>query len=93
MVDGNLDVYPSFLGKYGYSILTFESPPRNSYIIYKNYLHLNKNSNIIIINKNLNGEEKTGKGMALCYKKEKIRVMTLNVNKAFEVKLWQFLIY
>ena len=37
MVDigGNLGAYPSFLGKFGYSILTFEASPRNAYIILK----------------------------------------------------------
>ena len=48
-IGGNLGAYPSFLGKFGYSVLTFEASPRNSYIIYKNYCHINKNSNIIII--------------------------------------------
>ena len=36
-IGGNLGVYPTFLGKFGYSIITFEASPRNSYIIYKNY--------------------------------------------------------
>lgn len=34
-IGGNLGVYPSFLGKFGYSIITFEASPRNSYILYK----------------------------------------------------------
>ena len=58
-IGGNLGAYPSFLGKFGYSILTFEASPRNSYIINKNYCHINRYSNIIIINKGLSNEEKT----------------------------------
>ena len=75
-IGGNLGAYPLFFGKLGYSILTFEASPRNSYIIYKNYYHINKYSNIIIINKGLSNEEKTcnyysqidgiGNGMVLC---------------------------
>lgn len=77
-IGGNLGWYPSFLGRYGYSILTFEPFPDNYYISRKNYCHLNKNSNIIIINKGLNIKEKTCKyykdnqsvlnGMTLCAK-------------------------
>jgi len=77
-IGGNLGVFPSFLGKFGYSILTFEASPRNSYIIYKNYCNINKNSNIIIIDKGLSNEEKTchyysqiraiGNGMVMRYK-------------------------
>ena len=52
-IGGNLGAYPSFLGRFGYSIITFEASPRNSYIIYKNYCHINRNSNIIIVNKGL----------------------------------------
>ena len=58
-IGGNFGAYPLFLGKFGYSIITFEAPPRNSYIIYKNYCLTNKNSNIIIVNKGLSNEEKT----------------------------------
>lgn len=97
-IGGNLGAYPSFLGKFGYSILTFEASPRNSYIINKNYCHINKYSNIIIINKGLSNEEKTcnyysqmdgiGNGMVLCNEnKEKIKALMYNFNKTFEVKL------
>ena len=58
-IGGNFGAYPLFLGKFGYSIITFEAPPRNSYLIYKNYCLTNKNSNIIIVNKGLSNEEKT----------------------------------
>ena len=79
-IGGNLGAYPSFLGQFGYSIFTFEASPRNSYIIYKNYYHINKNSNIIIINKGLSNEERTcsyysqisqiGNGVVLCNENE-----------------------
>jgi FkbM family methyltransferase len=97
-IGGNLGAYPSFLGKFGYSILTFEASPRNSYIINKNYCHINKYSNIIIINKGLSNEEKIcnyysqidgiGNGMVLCNEnEEKIKALRYNFNKTFEVKL------
>ena len=97
-IGGNLGLYPLFLGRFGYSILTFEASPRNCYILYKNYCNINKKSNIIIINKGLSNEEKTcnyysqtngiGNGMVLCNEdKEKIEAMNYNFNKTFEVKL------
>ena len=97
-IGGNLGAYPSFLGKFGYSILTFEASPRNSYIINKNYCLINKNSNIIIINEGLSNEERTcnyysqidgiGNGMVLCdEKEEKIKALIYNFNKTFEIKL------
>ena len=97
-IGGNMGVYPSFLGKFGYSILTFEASPRNSYIIYKNYCSINKNSNIIIVNKGLSNEEKTcyyysqikriGNGLVLCnINEERTRAGNLNFKKMFEVKL------
>jgi len=97
-IGGNLGAYPSFLGKFGYSILTFEASPRNSYIINKNYCHINKYSNIIIINKGLSNEDKTcnyysqidgiGNGMVLCNEnKEKIKALKYIFYKTFEIKL------
>ena len=56
-IGGNIGVYPFFLGRFGFSILSFEPSPRNYYISKKNYC-LNKNLNIIIINKGLSSEEK-----------------------------------
>ena len=97
-IGGNLGVYPSFLGKFGYSIITFEASPRNSYILYKNYCRINKNSNIIIVNKGLSNEEKIcnyysqikaiGNGAVLCDENEKItKAGNLNLQKEFEIKL------
>ena len=97
-IGGSLGVYPLFLGKFGYSILTFEASPRNSYILYKNYCLINRNSNIIIINKGLSDEEKVcnyysqingiTNGMVLCDEnKEKIKSKKSYFNKTFEVKL------
>jgi len=97
-IGGNLGAYPSFLGKFGYSILTFEASPRNSYIIYKNYCHINKNSNIIIINKGLSNEERTcnyysqtiqiGNGAVLCNENKNLtRAGNLMLKKEFEIKL------
>ena len=97
-IGGNLGAYPLFLGKLGYSIITFEASPRNSYIIYKNYCHTNRNSNIIIVNKGLSNEEKIcnyysqidgiGNGVVLCNKnKEKANASGYNFKKSFEVGL------
>ena len=97
-IGGNMGVYPLFLGKFGYSIITFEASPRNSYILYKNYCRINKNSNIIIVNKGLSNEEKIcnyysqikaiGNGAVLCNENENItRAGNLKLQKEFEIKL------
>ena len=57
-IGSNIGWYPSFLGRYGYSILAFEPIPQNVYISLKNYCYLNRNSNVIIINKGLYTEDK-----------------------------------
>ena len=97
-IGGNLGAYPSFLGKFGYSILTFEASPRNYYILKKNYCHINRNSNIVIINKGISNIEKTcnyysqidgiGNGILLCdEKKNELKVGGYYFNKTFEVSL------
>jgi len=96
-IGGNLGVYPTFLGKFGYSIITFEASPRNSYIIYKNYCRINKNSKIIV-NKGLSNEEKIcnyyseikaiGNGAVLCNEnKNKTTAGNLKLQKEFEIRL------
>ena len=75
-IGGHIGWYPSFLGRYGYSILSFEPLPYNFYISNKNYCLLNRNSKVVIINKGINNEEKIwsyyrdkfgiSNGMALC---------------------------
>ena len=75
-IGGHIGWYPSFLGRYGYSILSFEPLPYNFYISNKNYCLLNRNSKVVIINKGINNEEKicsyyrdkfsTSNGMTLC---------------------------
>ena len=97
-IGGNIGAYPSFLGKFGYSILTFEASPRNYYILNKNYCLINRNSNIIIINKGISNEEKKcnyysqidaiGNGILLCDENEsKIKASGYYFNKTFEVNL------
>jgi FkbM family methyltransferase len=46
------------LGKYGFTILTFEPSPLNYYYSRKNYCLLNKKSSVVIITKGLYNEEK-----------------------------------
>ena len=97
-IGGNIGAHTSFLGKFGYSILTFEASPRNYYILNKNYCHINRNSNIIIINKGLSDEERTcnyysqingiGNGILFCNeKKNKIKISGYYFKKTFEVNL------
>ena len=57
-IGGNIGWYPSLLGRFGYTILTFEPNYDNYYINRKNYCKINRNSNVIIIPKGLNNEEK-----------------------------------
>lgn len=106
-IGGNIGAYPSFLGKFGYSILTFEASPRNYYILNKNYCRLIRNSNVIIINKGIGDKEKIcnyysqtdgiGNGILLCDEKRyKIKVSGYNFKKTFDVtltKLSNFLPY
>ena len=55
----NLGVYPSYFGKLGYTVISFEASPRNYYLLKKNYCQINRNSeNIIIINRGLGNTEK-----------------------------------
>lgn len=75
-IGGNIGIYPSFLGRYGYSILSFEPSPINYYISKKNYCNMNNKSNVILINEGLSTEEKKcnyylnignkGNGILLC---------------------------
>ena len=106
-IGGNIGTYPSFLAKFGYSILTFEASPRNYYILNKNYCHINKGSNIFIINKGISNIEKKcnyfsqidgiGNGILLCdEKKNLIKIAGFYFNKTYEVtltKLSSFLPY
>ena len=75
-IGGNIGIYPSYLGRFGYSILSFEPSPINYYISNKNYCNYRNKSNVILINKGLSNEEKTcnyylnignkGNGIILC---------------------------
>ena len=73
-IGGNIGWYPSLLGRYGYTILTFEPNYQNYYVNLKNFCYLNRNSNVIVITKGLNNEEKicdyyksgNTNGMTLC---------------------------
>ena len=79
-IGGNVGWYPSLLGRYNYTILSFEAFEKNYYVSKKNYCYLNKNSNVIIIPKGLGNEEKicnyfnqinnTGNGMVICDNKD-----------------------
>ena len=57
-IGGNIGWYPSLLGRYGYTIITFEPFYYNYYVNRKNYCLLNRNSNVVIVTKGLNNEDK-----------------------------------
>ena len=95
-IGGNIGWYPSLLGRYGYTILTFEPYPNNYYVNRKNYCLLNRNSNVIIITKGLNNEEKIcdfymqntsrANGLTLC-NDNKDKIVTGNFIKHSKVVL------
>ena len=58
-IGGNLGVYPSYFGRLGYTVISFEASPRNYYLLKKNYCQINRNAeNIIIINRGVSNQEK-----------------------------------
>ena len=79
-IGANIGWYPSLLGRYGYSIISFEAFEKNYYVEKKNICLLHNNSNIVIVTKGLGDEEKNchyfvnknnaGNGMVVCDKKE-----------------------
>ena len=98
-IGGNVGWYPSLLGRYGYTILSFEAFEKNYYISKKNYCYLNKNSNVIIITKGLGTENKTcnyfsqknneGNGMVICEKKDNLfnKILSEQFVKVGEVEI------
>ena len=105
---GNLGVYPSYFGRLGYTVLSFEASPRNYYLLKKNYCQINRNAeNIIIINRGVSNQEKIcnyytqitglGNGMLKCdEKKEEFDNAGFHWKKTFEVpivKLSDFIPY
>ena len=104
----NLGVYPSYFGKLGYTVISFEASPRNYYLLKKNYCLINRNSqNIIIINKGISNQEKIcnyytqitgiGNGMVKCEEnREEFDNAGFQWKKTFEVpiiKLSDFIPY
>ena len=105
---GNLGVYPSYFGRLGYTVLSFEASPRNYYLLKKNYCQINRNTeNIIIINRGVSNQEKIcnyytqitglGNGMLKCDEKnEEFDNAGFHWKKTFEVpivKLSDFIPY
>lgn len=104
-IGGNIGLYPSFFGRFGYSILSFEVLERNYYLSKKNYCLNNKGSNVVLINKGLYTEEKKcgyythigniGNGMILC--NETKNKTTINkfyrTNDIYLTKLSNFIPY
>ena len=90
-IGGNIGWYPSLLGRFNYSILSFEAFEKNNYIAKKNYCYLNKNSNVIIIPYGLGNEKTTchyfshiykgGNGLIKCGKNNTI--INKKINKVF----------
>ena len=107
-IGGNIGWYPSLLGRYGYSILSFEAFERNHYVEKKNLCHLYNNSNIIIITKGLGDKEKIchyfnhinneGNGMVICDDKKflyntKLKKMFVKESEVEITTLNQFIPY
>lgn len=101
-IGGNIGWYPSFLGRFGYTILTFEPYPQNYYLSKRNYCLLNKNSNVIIITKGISNEEKIcdyykdvnnfSNGMTVCNNKKKKLLNQFQKNgKVYLTKLNKFI--
>ena len=82
-IGGNIGWYPSILGRYGYTILSFEAFEKNYYVERKNFCNINKYSNVIIVNKGLGNKEKRcnyfihknneGNGMVICDDKKTLK--------------------
>ena len=104
----NLGVYPSYFGKLGYTVISFEASPRNYYLLKKNYCLINRNSqNIIIINRGISNQEKIcnyytqirgiGNGMVKCEEnREEFDNAGCHWKKTFEIpiiKLSDFIPY
>ena len=104
----NLGIYPSYFGKLGYTVISFEASPRNYYILKKNYCQINRNNkNIIIINRGVSNQEKIcnyytqitglGNGMLKCDEnREEFDNDGFHWKKTFEVpiiKLSNFIPY
>ena len=78
-IGANVGIYTFVLGKYGYKIISFEPSIINNYILKKNYC-INKDVDIILVNKGLFNEEKQcqyhkaynniGNGYVVCDKNE-----------------------
>jgi FkbM family methyltransferase len=78
----NIGWYSFYLGKYGYKIISFEPDPINYYILKKNFC-INKDVNIVLINRGLYTEEKKcnyylhkgneGNGLIFCNKNAEIQ--------------------
>ena len=101
-IGGNIGWYPSLLGLYNYSVISFEPRELNYYISRKNYCYLNRNSNIVIVTKGLNKEEQicyyykdiqgTTNGMTLCNNKnEKISKRFKKISTVYMTKLSNFI--
>ena len=78
-IGANVGIYTFVLGKYGYKIISFEASETNNYILKKNYC-INKDVDIILVNKGLYNEEKKchyqkinnniGNGFVVCDEKK-----------------------
>ena len=96
-IGGNIGWYPSLLGRFGYSILSFEPFEKNYYYSRKNYCHLNQESNVIIINQGLYNIKKDcyyykdnsgiANGMILCDDNNKNKTFRNRFKKAGIVSL------
>ena len=96
----NVGWYSFYLGKYGYKVLAFEPDLINYYILRKTYC-INKDVNIIIINRGVHLEEKIcdyylhigneGNGLVFCDKNVEIQNILRYKGKVYITKLSNFI--
>lgn len=107
-IGGNVGWYPSLLGRFNYTILSFEAFEKNYYVWKKNYCRLNKDSNVIIIPYGLGDKEKichyyneknnSGNGIVKCEKNSVInnkiyKTRFFEIGKVEIIKLKYFIPY
>ena len=99
-IGANIGWYSFYLGKYGYKIISFEPDIINYYILKKTYC-INKDVNVILINRGLYTEEKKcdyylqigneGNGLIFCDKNAAIQNILRYKGEVYLTKLSNFM--
>lgn len=101
-IGANIGWYSYYLGKFGYKIISFEPEDRNFYLLRKTYC-LNRETNIVIVNKGLYNDEKIcdyyehvgnkGNGMIICEQRKDIPHILEKKSQVILTKLSNFIPY